>query len=172
VVASFARHAPDDVVLVVKEHPIDNGVIDWPRVTRTAACEASISDRVICVEDYDLQALLDRARGLVTVNSTSATFAMASGVPVIALGRSVYDLPGLTHQGSLESFWRAPSPPDPALFDAFRTVLAHSCLIRGDFFTADGVARAVAGAVPRMEAARDAAARVASLARRPAPVVA
>lgn len=172
VVASFARHAPDDVVLVVKEHPLDNGMIDWACVTRTAAREAGISDRVISVGGYDLQALLDRACGLVTVNSTCATFAMAGGVPVIALGRSVYDLPGLTHQGSLESFWRTPSPPDPALFDAFRCVLAHSCLIRGDFFTPDGVARAVAGAVPRMEAARDAAARVASLARRSASVVA
>ena len=160
VVASFARFAASDAALVVKEHPLDNGVIDWRGVTRAAARDAGISDRVVLIEDCDLQLLLDRTLGLVTVNSTSATFALASGVPVIALGRSVYDLPGLTHQDSLEGFWRAPSPPDAGLFEAFRRVLAQACLLSGDFFTPDGVKRAVAGAVPRIEAARDAANRI------------
>ena len=72
----------------------------------------------------------------------------------IALGRSVYDLPGLTHQGSLASFWIAPSPPDALLFEAFRKVLRYACLVEGDFFTREGVARAVADAVPRIEAGR------------------
>jgi capsular polysaccharide export protein len=157
VVASFARHAAPGAVLVVKEHPLDNGVIDWRGVTRAAAREAGISGRVVLAEDCDLQILLDRALGLVTVNSTSATFALASGVPVIALGRSVYDLPGLTDQGTLADFWRDPTPPDADLFDAFRRVLAHACLVGGDFFTPEGINRAVAGSVPRIEAARDAA---------------
>jgi len=160
VVGSFARHAAPGAILVVKEHPLDNGVIDWRGVTETAARDAAVADRVVLIEDCDLQLLLDRALGMVTVNSTSATFALASGVPVIALGRSVYDLPGLTHQGSLETFWRAPSPPDMALFEAFRRVLMHACLLDGDFFTHDGVTRAIAGAVPRIEAARDAATRI------------
>jgi capsular polysaccharide export protein len=160
VVASFARHAAPDALLAVKEHPLDNGVINWRRVVETAAQTAGIADRVVLIEDYNLQTLLDRTLGMVTVNSTSATFALASGVPVIALGRSVYDLPGLTHQGTLEAFWRAPSPPDLGLFDAFRRVLAHACLLQGDFFTRVGVARAVAGALPRIEAARDASARI------------
>jgi len=160
VVASFARHAARDAVLVVKAHPLDNGVIDWRRVTRDAAVNAGIAGRVVLAEDCDLQVLLDAALGLVTVNSTSATFALASGVPVMALGRSVYDLPGLSDQGTLEAFWRHPTPPDPDLFDAFRRVLAHACLVRGDFLTPEGVSQAVAGAVPRIEAAQSAATRV------------
>jgi capsular polysaccharide export protein len=160
VVASFARYAAPDAVLAVKEHPLDNGVIDWRGVTYAAAQDAGVADRIVLIEHCDLQLLLDRALGMVTVNSTSATFALASGVPVIALGRSVYDLPGLTHQGSLETFWRAPSPPDMALFEAFRRVLMHACLLDGDFFTREGVTRAVAGAVPWVEAARDATTRI------------
>ncbi len=160
VVASFARNAAPDAVLVVKEHPLDNGVIDWRGVTRAAAREAGIEDRVVLVEHCDLQRLLDRTRGLVTVNSTSATFALACGVPVIGLGRSVYDLPGLTDQGTLEAFWRTPAPPDAGLFEAFRRVLAHACLLRGDFFTPEGVTRAVANSIPRIEAARDSATRI------------
>ena len=160
VVSSFARDAPKDAVLAVKEHPLDNGVIHWRQVTQAAARDAGVADRVVLIEDCDLQILLDRTLGMVTVNSTSATFAIASGVSVIALGRSVYDLPGLTHQDSLEAFWQAPSPPDLGLFEAFRRVLAHACLLQGDFFTAAGIARAVAGAVPRIEAALDAATRI------------
>ena len=168
VVASFARHAPPDTVLVVKEHPLDNGVINWRAVTTTAARDAGVAGRVVLAEECDLQPLLDGTLGMVTVNSTSATFALSGGVPVIALGRSVYDLPGLTHQGPLETFWTEPTPPDAGLFDAFRRVLTHACLLEGDFFTADGIARGVAGAVGRIEAAHDARARIDALAARTA----
>lgn len=169
VVASFARHAPQDAVLAIKEHPLDNGVIDWWQATQASAREAGVADRVVLIENCDLETLLSRARGLVTVNSTSATFALGAGVPVIALGRSVYDLPGLTHQGSLASFWIAPSPPDALLFEAFRKVLRYACLVEGDFFTREGVARAVADAVPRIEAAHDAGNRIELLQRRQKP---
>lgn len=165
VVASFARHAPPGTVLAIKAHPLDNGVIDWAGITRTVAMEAGVPDRVVLVTACDLQHLLDRALGMVTVNSTAATFALASGIPVIPLGSAVYDLPGLTHQDSLETFWRAPCAPDPALFQAFRRVLAHACLVRGDFFTPHGVAQAVAGTVPRIEAGLDAVQRIAALRR-------
>jgi capsular polysaccharide export protein len=167
VVASFARHAPEGTVLAVKAHPLDNGVIDWAGVTEAAARDAGIPDRVVLIEACDLQVLLDRTRGMVTVNSTSATFALAGDVPVIALGRSVYDMPNLTHQGSLESFWTNPTPPAPGVYDAFRRVLTHACLLDGDFFTPDGVVRAVAGAVPRIEQTRDAARRIDDLIGQP-----
>jgi capsular polysaccharide export protein len=163
VIASFARHAASDAVLVVKAHPLDNGIIDWRRVVSDAARQNRVVQRVVLIEDCDLQHLLDHTLGLVTVNSTSATYALAGGVPVIALGRSVYDLPGLTHQGTLAAFWSDPTPPDPALYEAFRSVVTHACLIAGDFFTREGVARVIAGAVPRIEAAQDARARIAAI---------
>lgn len=166
VIASFAAHAPAGTVLVVKEHPLDNGVIDWRGITVAAAREAGTADQVVLVEECDLQVLLNRARGLVTVNSTSATFALASNVPVMALGRAVYAMPGLTHQGTLDEFWTGATSPDPHLFEAFRRVIAHACLIRGDFFTRDGILRAVEGAVPRLEAVRDASARIEAVTRR------
>jgi capsular polysaccharide export protein len=166
VVASFARHAPPGTMLAVKAHPLDNGVINWSRVTRNAAAQAGVADRVVLIEACDLQHLLDRTRGMVTVNSTSATFALTSGVPVIALGNAVYGLRGLTHQGSLDMFWSAPSRPDPWLVNAFCRVLAHACLVAGDFFTEDGIQAAVAGAAPRIEAAMDAAARMAAVTNR------
>jgi capsular polysaccharide export protein len=165
VVGSFARNASPGTVLAVKAHPLDNGVIDWARVTRDAAAKAGVAERVIFIEACDLKHLLDRARGMVTVNSTSATFALTAGVPVMALGQAVYGLRGLTHQGALDTFWGAPTRPDPWLVNAFCRVLAHACLVAGDFFTADGIRAAVAGSVPRIEAGMDASERIASVSR-------
>jgi capsular polysaccharide export protein len=164
VVASFARHAPPGTMLAVKAHPLDNGVINWSRVTRDAATTARVNDRVTFIEACDLQHLLDHTRGMVTVNSTSATFALTDGVPVMALGKAVYKLRGLTHQGPLDTFWTAPCRPDPWLVNAFCRVLAHACLVRGDFFTPDGIQAAVAGSVPRIEERMDASERIAAMA--------
>lgn len=165
VIASFAANAPAGTILAVKEHPLDDGAVRWRRLVASAARPAGVRDRVVLVEHCDLQALLRGARGLVTVNSTSATFALAAHLPVIALGRAIYALPGLTHQGPLETFWTAPSRPDPALFDAFRKVLAQTCLIEGDLFRRDGIASAVAAAARRLETPRDAAASIAAIIR-------
>jgi capsular polysaccharide export protein len=165
VIASFAAHAPAGSMLAVKEHPLDDGAIAWRSLAATAERQAGIAGRVVVVEDCDLQALLRRARGMVTVNSTSATLALDHGIPVKALGRAVYDLKGLTHQGTLDGFWQAPTRPDPRLFDAFRKVVAHTCLIEGDVFSRDGLASAVAGAARQLETPRDAAARIAAIIR-------
>jgi capsular polysaccharide export protein len=47
------------------------------------------------------------------------------------LGDAIYDLPGLTHQKHLDTFWSNPTAPDPGLYPAFRRVLVDRCLVRG-----------------------------------------
>ena len=90
-----------------------------------------LQGRLHFVDGGDLDAMARNARGLVCVNSTSATIALACGTPVCTLGGAIYDLPGLTHQGHLDSFWSDPTPPEPGLYAAFRRVLADRCLVRG-----------------------------------------
>ncbi len=134
ILTSFARHASQAARLVVKEHPLDNGLRDWRRRTLDCAGALNIADRVVFLEDGDIDGLVAGAQGVVTVNSTTGTLALAAGVPVITLGRAVYDIAGLTHQGSLDTFWRARQQPDPTLFEAFRRVLADRCLLWGGFY--------------------------------------
>ena len=153
VLASFAIHAPADALLVVKEHPLDNGLFDWRRFVADVAGRLGLLERLVHLEAGDIADLVRRARGVVTVNSTTGTLALACGVPVITLGNAVYDLPGLTAQSGLPAFWTAPERPDPAMFDAFRRVLAHRCLIRGGFFSDRGLDMLTEGAVARLEAA-------------------
>jgi capsular polysaccharide export protein len=150
VMQSFASDAPDDAGLLFKGHPLDNGLVDWRREVRRVARLHRIEARVFFVDDGDLGTFIDRACGMVTVNSTSGSLALARGKPVKTLGTAVYDLPGLTHHGDLASFWTSAQMPDPAVFDAFRRVLAEISLVRGGFYGSEAIAVAVAGSVARL----------------------
>lgn len=138
VLASFARHAPPETLLVVKEHPLDNGLSAWRNRTLDYARALGVADRVVFLEMGDIGVLVRAAHGVVTVNSTTGALALAAGVPVCTLGRAVYDMAGLTHQGSLDGFWTRPQSPAPDLYDAFQRVLAHACLLPGGFYDVVG----------------------------------
>lgn len=133
VLQSFARHAPKDCLLAIKAHPLDNGVINWRAYADQEVHRLGLADRVAWFDGGDIADLSRNARGMVTVNSTSGTLALADGVPVCVLGTAIYDIAGITDQQELDSFWAAPSAPDAELFDAFRRVLIDRCLHRGGF---------------------------------------
>ncbi len=153
VLTSFARHAPAALDLIVKGHPLDNGLRDWRAVTLEIAEGLGLHGRVLFLEDGNIDLLVRAARGVVTVNSTTGTLSAARGVPTISLGQAVYDIPGVTHQDGLDLFWTNPVPPDPEVFGALRRVLVHRCMIRGGFFSDEGLRMLVDGAVVRLEAA-------------------
>jgi len=133
VIRSFAQHAPQESVLAIKSHPLDNGVVNWRAYAEREALRLGIVDRVVWFDGGDIDLLSRGARGMVTVNSTIGTLALAAGVPVCVLGTAVYDIAGITDQQTLEGFWQSPRAPDPALFDAFRRVLIDRCLFHGGF---------------------------------------
>ncbi len=150
VLASFARRAPADVMLLIKEHPLDASLANWRRRIDALARRLGVGDRVVHIAGGDLAALAADARGMVTVNSTSATLSLAAGVPTIALGKAVYNLPGITHHGHLDDFWLRPQVPDAATFDAFRRVLYDRCLIYGGLASQSAVQTLVESAVERL----------------------
>ncbi|SES78145.1 capsular polysaccharide export protein [Oceanicella actignis] len=147
VVRSFAAHAPADAVLAVKEHPMDNGLTPWRRLLEREAAACGAAGRVRVFDGGDLDALIARSAGVVTVNSTVGLAALAAGRPVKALGRALFDRPGLTDQAPLDAFWRAPAAPDPALARDFLAALRWATQLRGAF---DGE-----GALPGAEAAAE-----------------
>ena len=150
VIASFARHAPAEAALVLKGHPLDNGLTRWGRLIGQAARRHGVAGRVHYLAEVAYGPLLAAARGVVTINSTAGMQALREGKRVVALGTALYDLPGLTWQHGLDHFWTAATAPDMALVDALRRVLAAHCLVRGGFFDEDQISAAVAAAVERM----------------------
>jgi len=153
VITSFAANAPANLRLVVKEHPLDNGVRDWRLETATLVALHGIADRVDYLESGDIVPVAQRSKGMVTINSTSGTLALALDVPVITLGQAVYDIEGITFQGRLDDFWRDPGKPDAETFAAFRRVLIDRCLVAGGFFSEEALAKVTEGVIARFEAA-------------------
>jgi capsular polysaccharide export protein len=133
VLGSFARHAPPDATLLVKVHPLDAGWDRWPARIAAQAGEFGIGGRVFVADGGSLEAMLGRAAGLVTVNSTVGLTALRAGVPVKVLGTAVYDVAGLTDDRPLDAFWGTPRRPDPHLLDAFLRALAATTQVRGEF---------------------------------------
>ena len=150
VVASFAAHAPKDARLVFKAHPLDHGLERHDRVAGRAAARAGVGGRVFFIDSGHFPTLVRASRGVISVNSTGGLAALELGCPAIALGRAIYGLPGLTHQGGLDRFWAAPEGPDQALLADYRAVVMARTQINGDFSTARGISMVVPEAARRM----------------------
>ena len=131
VLQSFARHAPADTMLLVKEHPLDSTFFNWRRFIHTHAKALGCEGRILHIDGGDLATLSNASAGMVCVNSTSGTLALCAGTPVMVLGEAIYAIRGVTHQRGLDSFWIDPQAPDPGVYEAFRRVLHARCLVRG-----------------------------------------
>ncbi|MEM8790406.1 MAG: capsular biosynthesis protein [Pseudomonadota bacterium] len=131
--ASFAAHAAEDAAIVIKPHPLDNGLAGWQRRVMRKARRLGIEGRVIFVDGGNLDLLIPGLTGVVTVNSTVGLTALREGRPVKVLGRAIYDLPGLTHPGSLASFWNAPAVPEPERVAVFVRALMAANQVPGGF---------------------------------------
>ena len=150
VLESFARHAPVGALLLIKAHPFDTSFSDWRSYIDRRARALGIAHRVSLIDGGDLNQLAADTAGMVCVNSTSATLALAAGSPVCALGKAIYNIPGLTFTGHLDEFWSNPVPPEPGLYGAFRRVLGDRCLVRGGLASESAVATLVEGMASRL----------------------
>ncbi|MEO7787198.1 MAG: capsular biosynthesis protein [Sphingomicrobium sp.] len=149
-IESFAQNAPADTHLLLKVHPLDSSFFNWSGLVKQEARRLGIEDRLHYIDGGNLDELSRSARGVVCVNSTSATVALAQGTPVRTLGEAIYDLQGLTHQGHLDGFWAAPEPPEPAVYPAFRNALVNRCLVRGGLASESAVAVLVGSIIERL----------------------
>jgi capsular polysaccharide export protein len=154
IVRSFASHAAKEETLVIKLHPLDNGLIDWETYIGKITETLGLSGRVQLIDGGDLNALIGASLGMVTVNSTAALSALQAGKPVKVLGTSIYDIEGLTDAKPIDLFWQNPQPPSAALLTAFMRLLAASVQVRGNFYSRAG-AEAAAAAIATRLLARD-----------------
>ncbi len=134
VVATFADHAPEGDSLVLKHHPMDRAYREYGPLVRDLAERHGLGDRLVYVHDLHLPTLLKNARGTVTINSTVGLSSLHHGTPVKVMGTAVYDVPGLTHPGSLADFFRDPGTVDRELYEGFRRYVAHVNQANGNLY--------------------------------------
>jgi capsular polysaccharide export protein len=150
VIESFSRHAPEQAHLLIKAHPFDTEWFSWRRHVGRTARRLGVKRRVHVIDGGDLEQLAAGTNGMVCVNSTSATLALAAGRPVCVLGDAIYNVPGLTFGRHLDEFWSDPTPPEPGLYGAFRRVLVDRCLVRGGIASESAVKTLIESMVVRL----------------------
>ncbi|QLA12774.1 capsular biosynthesis protein [Desulfolutivibrio sulfodismutans DSM 3696] len=155
VLSSFAASAPRDMTLVVKNHPLDNGLINLDRFVNSFARATGIRDRVVFLDGGQGRLLMERDQclGVALVNSTMGLEALALDRPVFSLGRAPYAMPGLAAtqtDSTLDEFWTDPHHPDPRLLRDFVKILLHKALVLGNFYTDWGIELAVEGSLRRL----------------------
>ncbi len=150
IIRSFATHAAPDMHLVVKLHPLDNGLVDWKRYIDDVCALHAVSSRVHFIDGGNLEKLIVASRGMVTVNSTAALSALQADRPVKTLGAAIYDIEGLTDQRPLDLFWENPAAPSADIRGAFLRLLAASIQVRGNFYSRAGARAAAAEIAERL----------------------
>jgi capsular polysaccharide export protein len=150
VMASFRAHAPGGYELVIKVHPLDNGLVDRSRQVAALASHHGLSGRVRVLDGGHLPTLIGACKGVVVVNSTTGLTALHQRKPTLALAEAVYNLPGLVSSGTLDQFWANPVPPSAETVTAFEKVMADRCQVNGSFYTAQGIDLAVRNIMRRL----------------------
>jgi capsular polysaccharide export protein len=152
VISSFARQAPSLSRLVIKNHPLDMGLVPYEKTIARLARDFDVAGRVDYLESGNLDLLVTHARGLVTVNSTVGGVSLSLDCPTTSLSDPIYNLPGLTFQGALDDFWEHGQPPDGELFRRFRNAVIHTTQVNGGFYCRNGIELAVRNSVAVLEA--------------------
>ncbi|MCF6305710.1 MAG: capsular biosynthesis protein [Rhodobacteraceae bacterium] len=135
--------------LVIKTHPLDNGLENWPKRVARLAARYGLNGRVHLIKGGDLGGLIQSARGVIVANSTVGLHSIAAGIPTLTLGRALFDIAGLTHQSGLSEFWHNPQMPDAEFFKTYRRALTN-IQIKGSFYNPDGQAAAAQEMVQRL----------------------
>lgn len=143
VMESFARHAPGEARLLIKNHPLDMGLCNYRRIISGLEQRFGLAGRIDYLESGDLETLLHVARGVVTVNSTVGIQSLGAECPTVTLSDPIYNLPGLTFQGPLDDFWQNRGKPEKEFFRRFRNTVIHTTQINGGFYSASGIRMAV-----------------------------
>ena len=125
VVCSFAKNALPGQRLLFKQHPMSRGGVGLEKFIHNLAFEFGVEQFVSCVWEGHNPSILKACKGVVLINSTVGLQALARGKPVKVLGTSLYDLPDVTSQQTLDEFWRKPQKPDPEISSYFLQQLKH-----------------------------------------------
>lgn len=137
-VAEFAASGSQDSLLVFKNHPLDNGVIDLDRVIAEEARRHGIEGRVFFVDTGKLVPLLEKAVSATAVNSTACHQALLRGIPTMVLGRAVFNHPQIVPRMRLADFFRLRPCMNRADYEKLIGLMQRTCQFNGGYYSAEG----------------------------------
>ena len=159
-IQSFAKHARQDSQLVFKVHPLERGHNRFESLIQEVSKDHGVLGRVHLIDTGSMGLLARHSAGMITINSTSGLSAIHHGVPLLVIGKAVYEHPKLAVCGNgkpdFDRFWHYSENYPPVAPVAFRHEyldwLRQQALVRGDFYDTEGIKVACAGVQTRIEA--------------------
>jgi capsular polysaccharide export protein len=137
-IAEFAASSAHDSLLVFKNHPLDNGVIDLNRLIHEEARRHGLEGRVLFVDTGKLVPLLERTVSATAVNSTACHQALLRGIPTMVLGRAVFNHPQIVPRMRLADFFRMRPCKSRADYDKLIGLMRRTCQFNGSYYSAEG----------------------------------
>lgn len=137
-IAEFAASGTQDAVLVFKNHPLDNGVIDLRRVIADEAEHHGLTGRVFFVETGKLVPLLERSISATAINSTACHQPLLRGIPTLVLGRAVFNHPQIVSRMRLADFFRLRPVKSREHYDKLVSIMRQTCQFNGGYHSDEG----------------------------------
>jgi len=154
VLKSFTESAPEDVQLVFKVHPMERGHSSDRSWIRSTATALGLGNRVHVIDTGSLGELARHAAGMITINSTSGLTAIFHGIPLLAVGESLYAHPALATcahgDPDFDAFWHSSHVADAETRRRYLAWLRESALVPGDFYNCKGIGLAVSGVIHKI----------------------
>lgn len=137
-IAEFAAAGSADAVLVFKNHPLDNGVINLAKLIRDEAERHGLGDRVFFVDTGKLVPLLHEAISVAAVNSTACHQSLRRGIPTLVLGKAVYNHPEIVPHMRLADFFRLRPVGTRKHYERLVKLLRLTCQVNGSYYGKTG----------------------------------
>jgi capsular polysaccharide export protein len=149
-ISEYAAARGNEAPLVLKSHPLDNGVINlWP-VIRNMAERLGVGNRVFFIETGKLVPLLENTLSVTAINSTACHQPLRRGIPTLVLGRAVFNHPEITPRMRLADFFRLRPVMEVRHYDCFIKLMQATCQVHGGYYNAAARRFAVPGIADRL----------------------
>jgi capsular polysaccharide export protein len=139
IIKNYLKNCPSENSLVFKLHPLDNQAFVNKRIIKKFIIKYQKQNKIFFIDGGNLPILVKNAKGLITVNSTSAMSALYHGTPVKCLASAIYNFESLTDDNPIEEFWKSQTKPNHQLFLKFEKYLLENTQIEGNFYTDEGI---------------------------------
>jgi capsular polysaccharide export protein len=133
-IAEFAASGSADTILVFKNHPLDNGVINLSKLIRDEAARHGLGDRVFFVDTGKLVPLLHEAISVTAVNSTACHQSLRRGIATLVLGKAVYNHPEIVPRMRLADFFRMRPVGRREHYERLVKLLRLTCQVNGSYY--------------------------------------
>lgn len=138
-IPSFAKHAPKDLFLVFKAHPLERGHTDADKRIKRLANQHNVSGRVLYIDDGSIGQITKHSKAMITINSTSALSAIHFNVPLAVLGDAMFRRPELStcinSESDIDKFWNRIPEPNSKTNEAFLLTLKSTSILPGDYYS-------------------------------------